>query len=554
MRRPAARTKPRVAKDTSFPAPVHGWIANVNLADPKARWRDGSALCGAAVLDNYFPTATGVRMRAGSQRYAFLGDGSLAVTSLFSYVNGNDRAFFGATEEAIYDVTTVLYAEDQFLTDDDGNFLVDDAGDLFVVILATPDEAVSSLTGGNWSVVQFATSGGVFLRAVNGVDTPIAYDGASWSTSPAITGATPETLSFVWVFKNRLFFIQKDTLDAWYLPVDTIGGAAVKLPLGGVFTLGGSLMFGAAWSLDTGAGLNEQCVFVTTEGEVAVYQGTNPGSADTWNKVGVYRIGKPRGPKAFIRAGGDLVIATDIGFVPLSQAIQRDIAALSPAAISYPIEVAWNEAIEDHPDINWQCTVWPTKQMVVVAQPIESGERDLQVANARTGAWGRYTSWDVQCLHVFGDRMYFGTSDGRIIEAEVTGSDQLQAYTSVSVPLFDPLKSPASLKTGMQARAVLRAPAAVGVQLSLQTDYMVDLPASPDDISTGSSSVWGTGVWGESKWGSSLTKTTFHDWQSVSGSGYALSVAAQITSGSVAPPDVELVRTDLTFDLGEPGS
>jgi hypothetical protein len=554
MRTPALR-KPSASKLKSFPAPVGGWIANENLATPQARRPDGTKVNGAAVLENWFPTATGVRMRGGSQRYAFLGDGSLPVTSLFSYANGNTRALFASTVAAVYDITTVTYAEDQFLVDDDGAFLVDDTGDIFPVFPATPDEAISSLTGGDWSVVQFATSGGVFLRAVNGVDTPQVYDGSAWGTSPAITGATPTTLSHVWAFKNRLFFIQNDTLDVWYLPVDSIGGLAVKFPLGGVFTKGGSLMFGAAWSLDTGSGLNEQCVFVTSEGEVAVYQGSDPASADTWSRVGVYRIGKPRGPKAFIRAGGDLVIATDIGFVPLSQAIQRDLAALSPSAVSYPIEVAWNEIVAEHPDADWQCIVWPTKQMVVVAHPT-GGATDLAVlvANARTGAWAQYTEWDVLCLEVFGDRMFFGTNDGRIIEAEVTGSDQGATYVATCVPLFDPLKTPASLKTGMLARAVLRAPSAVEAQLSLQKDYTVSLPAAPDDISVVSEGVWGTGIWGETKWGGAADKITFQDWRSIAGSGYSLSVATQITSGSISAPDVELVQTDLTYEIGDIGS
>jgi hypothetical protein len=554
MRRPAGKVKPRIALLATFPAPVHGWIANVNLANPKARWRDGSALNGATMLENYFPTATGVRMRGGSGRYAILGDGSSPTRSIFTYVNGNARKLFGATDDAIYDVTTVLYAEDTFLVDEFGQFMVDDNGD-FVVIPGSPDADVDTLGGGNWSVVQFATPGGVFLRLVNGVDTPQVYDGTTWGTAPLITGVTDTTLSYVWAFKQRLFYIQKDTLDAWYLPVDTIGGAATKLPLGGVFTRGGSLLFGASWSLDTGGGLSEQCVFVTTEGEVAVYQGTNPGDAAAWSKVGVYRIGKPRGPKAFIRAGGDLVIATDIGFVPLSQAVQRDIAALSPAAVSYPIEVAWNEVVASHPNTDWQCVIWPTKQMVLVAHPTE-GASDLAlfVTNARTGAWARYTEWDVLCLEVFGDRLFFGTNDGRMIEGEVTGADQGATYVATCVPLFDPLKAPASLKTGLTARSVLRAPTEVDAKLSLQVDYTVTLPPPPDDISTTTESTWGSAVWGESVWGSETSKVTYHEWRSTPGSGYALSVATQITSGSLSRPDVELVQTDLTYDVGEIGS
>jgi len=551
MRRPAPRVKRSTDRLQSFPAPVGGWIANENLATPGARRPDGTKVNGAAVLENWFPTATGIRMRGGSQRYAFLGDGSLPVTSLFAYVNGNNRKLFATTSEALYDITTVTYAEDQFLVGPDDDFLVDDDGD-FVIIPSTPAESVSALGGGEWSVVQFATSGGVFLRAVNGVDTPLVFDGTTWAETPAITGATPETLSNVWVFKNRLFFVQKDTLDAWYLPIDSIGGAAVKFPLGGVFTRGGALLFGSSWSLDENSGLSASCVFFSTEGEVAVYKGTDPADADTWSLVGVYRIGKPRGPKAFIRAGGDLVIATDIGFVPLSQAIQKDIAALSPSAVSYPIEVAWNEAVADRAETGWQCEVWPTKQMVLVSFPLEDGDEErIFVANARTGAWAPFTGWGVVCMEVFGDRLFFGTNDGRIVEGEVGGSDQGRTYVATCVPLFDPLKSPASLKTGMLARTVLRTPTPVEAGLSLQMNFTISLPPAPDDIRVVSGAVWGGGVWGESVWGSSVAKTTYSDWRSVSGSGYSLSVATQITSGSLSPPDVELVQTDLTYDAGD---
>ncbi|HEV2160243.1 hypothetical protein [Bradyrhizobium sp.] len=547
MRQPAARVKPRIAKMQSFPAPVGGWIKNVNLALPDARRPDGSRVNGAAVLENWFPTATGIRMRGGSQVHTVV-DGSEDITALFTYVDGNNRSLFAATEHEIFDVTAGTTPA--YLVDGLGNRLVDDLGNILVIGTTSPD--MSGFNGGDWSVVQFSTSGGTFLRAVNGVDTPLVYDGTAWDTSPAITGVTPETLSFVWSYKNRLFFVEKDTQNVWYLSVDTIGGAASKFPLGGVFTRGGALLFGASWSLDSGAGLSEQCVFVSTEGEVAVYQGTNPGDASAWSKVGVYRIGKPRGPKAFIRAGGDLVIATDIGFVPLSVAVQRDIAALAPSAISYSIEEAWNDAVRNRSGEDWHCEVWPTKQMVLVALPTPtSSQAQMFVANARTGAWALFTGWQGTCVALFGDRMFFGSIEGRIIECEVTGIDQELPYTATVVPLFDPLKSPASLKTGLLARSVVRSAASVNVTLSMQADFQVVLPPAPDDSGATSGALWGTAVWGESTWGAAAQKQTFSAWQSIGGEGYSVSVAAQITSGSLSPPDIEYVQTDMTFDLAD---
>jgi hypothetical protein len=555
MRRPAQRVKPRQAKLKNYPAPTSGWIRNENLAAPGARKPDGSALNGAFILENWFPTATGARMRGGTEQHTFIGDGTDPVVSLFSYVNGNNKSLFGATDDAIYDATAASPLN--FLVDETGSFLVTEEDDFLIDLTGVSTSVVSSLTGGDWSVVQFATSGGTFLRAVNGLDTPLVYDGAAWGTAPAITGATPTTLSHVWIYKNRPFFVQKDTLDAWYLPVDSIGGAAVKLPLGGVFNLGGSLLYGASWSLDSGdsGGLSEQCVFITTEGEVAVYKGTDPSSSTTWSKVGVYRIGKPRGPHAFIRAGGDLVIATDIGFVPLSQAIQRDYAALSPAAVSYPIETAWNEAVAQRSGDYWHCKVWPTKQMVALALPTDANQQaQWFVANARTGAWGLYTGWQANCLEHFDDRLFFGSNDGRIVEAEVTGADENIPYVCVAVPLFDPLKTPASLKTAIQSRATIRSTHAMLTQLSMQHDYVVTLPASPDDTSLLSANLWGSGTWGLSTWGTALEKQTYQRWQSTPGSGYALAPAVQITSGSESAPDTELVSLDMTYDVGDVGS
>lgn len=559
MRTPAALTnpKPRVAKLKTFPAPVSGWIANQNLLVPNARKPDGSTVQGAAVLENWFPTATGIRMRGGSDIFATIGDETDPVTSMFSYVNGNNKKLFATTATAIYNVTTpVSPTNTQSLIDDLGGFLVDDLGN---ILLCTEDVApapdVDLLAGGDWSVVQFATAGGTFLRAVNGVDTPLVYDGTDWALTPAITVVDPTTLSFVWVSKSRLFFIQKDTLDAWYLPVSSIGGAAVKLPLGGVFTLGGSLIFGGTWSVESGDGPSEQTVFVTSEGEVAAFRGSDPSDSTDWTKVGVFRIGGPRGSRAFLRAGGDLLIATDIGLIPLSTAFQRDVAALAPAAVSYSIEIEWNKAVAERSGSGWHTALWPTKQMMLVAPPTPVGSQPIVlVANARTGAWAPFTGWNVKCLQTFGDRLFFGSDSGKIIEAEVTGSDQGSAYTSVCVPLFDPLKSPAAKKVGVQARAVLRATSQPGVKMSLQSDYTVNLPAPPDDTTVAAGNVWGAAVWGASQWGAAADKKTFQEWRSVPGSGYSLSPATQITSGSLSAPDVELVQTDLSYDVGDIGT
>lgn len=550
MRTPAIPNRPRTSQLKSFAAPTGGWIRNRNLATPNMQ---GMAP-GAEVLENFFPTASGAVLRRGSERYATLGDGDKPVTALFSYRNGNQEELYASTENAIYNVTTITSAFNYLLATETGDTLVTDAGDNFGQLSTFGLDVLTGQTGGDWVVVQFATSGGVFLRGVNGVDTPFVYNGTTWGTTPGITGATPEDLNYVWVYKNRLFFVEKDSLNAWYLPVDSIAGAATKFPLGGVFTLGGRLLFGASWSLGDGAsgGLSAQCVFVSTEGEVAVYQGSDPGSATDWSLVGVYRIGKPLGKQAHIRAGGDLVIATDIGFVPLSQAIQRDYAALSPSAVSFPIEDAWREAVELRSGTEWKCEVWPSKQMVVVALPtVNEQQKEWFVANTRTGAWGDYTGWDATCLEAFKGRLFFGSANGRVVEANVTGSDEGSTFTGAYVPLFDDFRMPGSMKVAELARAIVRSGIELDALVSMQADYEIDLPAAPDATPVSSSSTWGDAVWGESVWGQAAATSTFQDWHSVGEYGYSLAPSLQITSGANVPLDAEIIRMDVTFTAGD---
>ena len=523
MRNIAKRRQKRPAKLKSFPAPTGGWIANANLAAPDARV-SGAPVIGAAMLENWFPTATGARMRAGSELYATIAYGA-PVTSLFGYAAGSVEKLFASHEYAIYDITTVADAE------------------------TPPATSYTHASSPGWSVVQFSTSGGDYLRAVDGANTPIVFDGTSWSTSPAITGVTAANLSFVWSYAERLFFIEKNSLNVWYLPVESIGGAATKFPMGGIFNLGGALMFGATWSIESGDGPAARCVIVTTEGEVAVYDGVDPSSATL---AGVYKVGRPLGPNAFIRAGGDLVIATDLGLVPLSVAVQRDVAALAPSAVSYPIETEWNDAVAERTD-PWHCEVWPTKQMVAIALPTgATSDPRWFVANARTGAWAPFTGWDASCVKVFGSRMFFGTPSGTVVEAEVTGADQGAPYTATCVPQFDDCKTPLSLKTALLGRAVYKAPRAVNERLSVQSDYELNLPTAPDAALTASDSIWGAGIWGTSLWGVTRALSTFQKWRSLSGRGSALAPGVQITSGAVAPPDVELVRIDFTYDECDP--
>jgi len=627
------RPKPRKSQTHKFDAPVAGWISNRSLSDPRSF--EGP---GASILDNFFPKASSVKLRRGKQLYATLGEGTQPARAIFSYMNGSNQKLFAANESTIYNITSVIFPFGWEMVTDEDALIVTETGDWFGVNSTDDLDVMSGFTGGDWIVVQFATSGGVYLVGVNGKDTGFIFDGSdfwpliaggvsilqvdgvtgTFLAGQAITGGasgesatiykvvdggpgvvflyltglsgdfqdneaitssgtgsgaangansltvpgptftgglTSANMSYVWVFKNRLWFAQANSMNAWYMPIDAVGGAADFFPLGGIFGRGGSLLFGAAWSLDgtADAGLSEQCIFVSSEGEVAVYQGTSPEEASTWSKVGTYRIGHPLGPRAHFRGGGDIAIATSVGLVPLSKAINLDVTSLAVATVSYKIADAWSDATRLRGMKAWQCEIWPEQKMAVIAPPEMIGGADpvMFVSNTETGAWARFTNWQANCMEVFQGQLYFGGDNGRIWIANVGGTDDDEVYTGEVVPLFDDLGSPTSLKIGKIARAVTRANTRVNGIVCLRSDYAPEGCPPPDATSLAGDNSWGTGIWGQSVWGASVPSFINQDWQSVGGEGYALALAYQVSSGSIIPLDDEMIRMDFTYETAE---
>ena len=529
MRSPTARPKPRKAQLASFPVPTAGQISNRNIATPTGE----GAPPGAAMLVNWFPTPSTTILRRGIKRWATL-PAAKTVKSVFSYIIGDQKDLFASTDDGVWNVTTVPDP-------------------------ANPGTSVlSGMTDGDWVTVQFSTAGGTFLIGVNGKDVAFLYNGTTFTTTaitfPGGSSLTTADLSYVWAYKQRIWFIEKDSLNAWYLPVDSIAGELKLLPLGGVFSRGGSLLWGQTWSLDSGGdgGLSEQNVFTTTEGEVAAYQGLSPDDAASWGKVGVYRVGRPLGKKAFIRAGGDLVIATSIGFIPLGQAIKRDYAALGLVAVSQPIADDWRIAVSDRGFDDWTCELWGEGSMTLIAPPTpDSRDPIVFVVNSDSGAWSTFTGWQATSMESFNGRIFIGSTAGKVQEAWVGGNDEGLPYTASMMPLFNDLGSPGQRKYAAFARVVKRSSFLANETIAARFDWNMALPAPPDAILISGASVWDAGVWDVSVWDTERGTTVTEQWMSVGGSGYAASVVVQVTSASAAPLDVEIIRIDFTYSIGD---
>jgi len=506
---------PPPAQPFNFPAPIRGWVLSENLATAQPG--------GAQMLDNWVCTTTGIRVRAGRARYASLG---APVTALFAYRSG-DEAIFAATESAIFDLTLVT----------DPN--------------ASLTAAVSGLTSGDWSAAQFGTAGGNFLYAVNGADDAQLFDGSDWTaidgaSTPAITGVTTSDLSHVWAYKNRLWFVVKDSLTAAYLPVDSIGGAAQTFGLAGVFTRGGTLLFGAKWSLDAGDGLDDKCVFVSSEGEVAIYEGSNPASATDWRLVGVYVMPRPLGKQAVVGAGGDLLIATVAGMIPISAAINTDQGAIETKAISANIAPHWRRLANEYP-AGWCARKINNAGYMIVAAP--DGQTCL-IANLITGAWSRFTGWDVACVDEFSIGALIGGADGRVYRAESGGSDDGAMYAASYLGQHDAMGAFGATKSVRQMRATFRFQSALLAQVGATVDFATALPAPPGAVQSDVTNLWDTGLWDVAIWDAEAPTKTESIWSATGVTGTFIAPFVQMSFESGAAPQVELVSIDAMYHVG----
>lgn len=496
-----------------LPAPIGGWNARGNIAAMAAN--------DAIVMDNCFPGVQEVGLRKGSLAHATSIPST--VLSLLPYNAGATSKLFAATSAAFYDVTTA----------------------------GAVGAAATTCTNGFWKSINFVTAGGTFLFAVNGVDKPKLYDGASWTnidgvSVPAITGVTTSNLSDITAHKKRIWFVEKSSMKLWYLPVEAVGGAAVAFPVGSLFKQGGYIAAIGTWTLDAGAGVDDLFVIVTSEGEIAVYQGTDPSTAATWALVGVYNAGKPVGTQPLLNFGGDLLYLNKSGLYPLSKLLRSSTIDRSEA-VSFKIDQAFLDAFSSYGgNSGWQMALHKAANLLIVNVPAANLSVSYQyVMNTTTKAWCRFTGWNAFCWAILGDGLYFGGSTV-VDKAWVGANDKGGSITGSVAQAYSPLGSNQQKRVGM-VRPIFQSDNAAMVRMSLDADFR----SFPDytELSYGNlgSSVWDTALWDSGVWASEEGNIEPR-WHTVPANmGYLHSFRLQITSSTST---FEWVSTRFLFQTG----
>lgn len=509
-----------VSAVTQIPFPIKGWIAHgtpVN-ADPLT----------ALVMENWFPEAQEGVARGGYEYFASaIATGG--VQWLMTYTSATATKLFACGDGKIQDITA-------------GGSFGGMAGD------------VTGLTQDRWYHTMFATAAGQFLVCANGEDSVRNYNGSSWTT-PSITGVTSSTLIYPHAHQKRLWFVQSGTTDLWHLDVLSIAGAATKFPVGHLLSKGGSITAIGTWSADAGDGMDDFFVIMSSEGEVAVYQGTDPTDADLWSLVGVYSIGKPIGRRCMAKIGGDLAMLTEDGIISAALALKLDRGVISEKAITAPIRDAYNAAVRRAKSLyGWQMIVYPTRNMFIVNIPGNGSTPICQfVMNTTTGAWTKFTGMPANCWANYNDGIYFGRTNGRVLKADATAKDGADDIQLKVLPSYNHLGARGRQKHVKMCQPIYYsddpnlAPPAVSIAKNYETptEGATDLP-----VLTGYFT-WDVSVWdGPDVWFGGQIRD---DWRGSGNIGYVIS---PYTTATVSNADAtslyqyRLTGWTITYEVG----
>ncbi len=498
-------------KSLTLPAPFGG----LNLRDDITALQPNEA----RILENWLPTSGQLHIRPGLTR-SITGLGSGEVKTLAAFIGYSASKLLAGANGKIYDATN--------------------DSDPFAATTGT--QKATGFSNDRWQTQLYANR----LFFVNGTDGPQAYDGSTvaahtWTGS----GLTATNLVNIGLVRNRLWFCENNQADVWYGAIGQITTASdlTKFSLSQIAG-GGICMAIASWSRDAGDGADDMTVFVMSTGELIVYEG-DPGS--TFSLIGKYQTAPPIGRQCTFHVGGELIVVSRLGLLPLS-------AAVGGVALDFARIDPWGKIapgiVEDGGAYGalsgWSGTLH--EGVVYVNVPQSSGVLSKQrVLNTRGGQWTDYKAWNASSLCSFAHYLWVGASTGgvvyRVSGATDNGSSIVAAANGAFVyPTAAQLTNLyVGIRPKMQAEGTVTGQVGVDVDFVIRTLIGDAVPVVNDT----SVSPWNTSAWNSSPWGRLSDQRAA--WYSIIGEGKSVSVKTRVTANS---SDLRWFASDVLYKPG----
>jgi len=391
-----------------------------------------------------------------------------------------------------------------------------------------------------WNGVNFQNSAGAFLTICNEAGGYAIYNGTIWSMptmgggAGQIANVDPLELAFVTEYQRRLWFVRNDSTEAWYLATESITGAATKFDFGPQFKHGGYLVALATWTVDGGAGLNDHLVAVSSQGDVVVYEGTDPSSIDTFHLVGCWYVGPlPNGRRCIEQDGYDVNILSQIGIVRVSKILEsRSIAALNSEAITNLVSPLIGRLMTLYSNFEgWQVKTIAKDSLVLLGLPftITSSEGEFLAFKTPTQGWSIVEDVPYACFTSIGNLCFSGTRDGRVVKAFDGALDNMPAdsndgdsITCAVLPGYTVLGSPVQNKRVTMFRPSFTTDVVPEIRFVVLFDFSPELELSVPTVPATILPGWDEALWDDDIWSGGMV--SLHGWFGATGVGFAATV------------------------------
>lgn len=484
----------------SVPAPYGG----LNLREDITALQPNEA----RVLENFQPSTGLLTLRPGFADYAD-GMGTGEVKTLATFQSPSLSKLVAGTNGKLFDVSSS----------------------------GSATQIGSGFTEDRWQFDIFNSR--VFF--VNGTDAPQDWDGATL-TSTAWTGMTKANLINVALVRNRLWFCEKNQAYVWYAGIASVTGGLTKFDLSQIAN-GGYCMAIGSWSRDAGDGSDDFTVFVMSTGELLIYQGD---PATTFSLQGRYSTGAaPVGRRCLFKVGGELVVITRLGLLPVSAAIAGvalDLSRIDPWGKIAPLVVM--DARIDGDNAGWHGVLH--EGLVYVNVPQTPGVLSKQyVLNTRNGSWTVYTGWNASSIASFNNVLYVGAQTAGLVNEIGAADDNGEDIVALANGAFVTPSGPSKTNMFTGVRPKIQANGSVSGIIGVDTDYVVrSLAGTPEELIADTS----TTPWG-SAWGSSWAQPNQSDpqWFTIEGAGRAVAVRIRVIGKA---QNFEWYATDVLLKAG----
>jgi hypothetical protein len=516
-----------------YPAPTGGINAISGLAEPMFQ--------DAIYAFNMVPSQYGMKVRDGYTEWCTnVGDGGVRTVIPYKSTSVGEDKLFAAAEDGIYDVTATSTSPSSVLT-----FGSADA------------------TSGYGQYVNFINVGGdkfiLYCDETNGyhlytqsTDTWAAV--AAGAAAGQINGADPGNFCFCMIWKKRVWFVERNTGNAYYLPVGQVTGTVTKFNFSNKFKQGGYLVGLWNWTVDGGEGVDDYLVAISSAGDVVVYKGTDPASANTFDQRGVYFIGPtPAGRRVAGAFGGELYLLSSYGLVPISKLMSGQVIIDTSIYVSRKITPLINtEMASKRLELGWEVKLLPSQNLLMISSPKGANESYIQfVQSLDTRGWAIYRDFPYETGDSWNGAFFLGTTDNRILihtgtldNVTIASPGEGEAIEFSILTWYQDLGTPAQSKVTQLIRPTFVADKLPIYAVLARYDYDLQEAVAVPISTAPTGSVWDVAIWDSAVWGAGLV--AFNGLSGASGMGRSVAIALRGTCQA----RTTLVRFDLAYTAG----